>query len=176
MLLRSIDTRLGTRLSIRMSADSGGPLAHLSVRLQPPYALPQAQPAASDFGTRSHAKTWRRLTRLVDSVADVDGSGYGWRNWGEVVGIRWDSDDPSIRFSHAHLALQAAVEGVGIAMARRVLAADDLASGRLLRIAPTCPSVAARFAYYFVTRDEPDARGRTLISWLKAELAALETA
>jgi len=35
-------------------------------------------------------------------------------------------------------------------------------------------SVAARFAYYFVTRDEPDARGRTLISWLKAELAALE--
>ena len=88
--------------------------------------------------------------------------------------IRWDSDDPSIRFSHAHLALQAAMEGVGIAMARRVLAADDLASGRLLHTAPTCPSVAARFAYYFVTRDEPDARGRTLISWLKAELAALE--
>jgi LysR family glycine cleavage system transcriptional activator len=134
------------------------------------------QPAARDFGTRTHAKTWRRLTRLVDSVADVDGSGCGWRNWSEAVGIRWDSDDPSIRFSHAHLALQAAVEGVGIAMARRVLAADDLASGRLLRIARTCPTVPARFAYYFVTRDEPDARGHALASWLKAELAALEIA
>jgi LysR family transcriptional regulator, glycine cleavage system transcriptional activator len=108
----------------------------------------------------------------VDSLAEVDGSGSGWRNWGKVVGIGWDSDDPAIKFSHSYLALQAAVDGVGIVMARRVLAADDFASGRLVRLARTCPSIPARFAYYFVTRDEPDVHGRALVSWLKAQLAA----
>jgi LysR family glycine cleavage system transcriptional activator len=129
-------------------------------------------PAARDFGTPSQAKHWRGLTRLVDNIADVDGSGCGWRNWGESAGIAWDSDDPTIAFSHGYLALQAAAEGLGIALARRVLAADDLASGRLVRIAEGVPPVGARFAYYFVTRGEPDMRGRALASWLTSQLAA----
>ncbi len=134
-------------------------------------AFLERYPAARHFGSRQQMKAWRKLTRLVDSVADIDGSGCGWRNWGEIVGARWDSDAASVEFSHGHLALQAAAEGAGIALARRVLAADDLASGRLLRIARACPSVPARFAYYFVTREDPDARGRTLASWLKSQLA-----
>jgi LysR family glycine cleavage system transcriptional activator len=76
-----------------------------------------------------------------------------------------------VAFSHAHLAVQAAVEGIGIALARRVLAADDLARGRLQRLGPAVP---ARFAYYFVTRGEPDARGRSLASWFKTQLAATD--
>jgi LysR family transcriptional regulator, glycine cleavage system transcriptional activator len=127
-------------------------------------------PAARDFGTPARRKAWSTLTRIVDSVAEVDRSGCGWGNWGEAVGIRWDDGNPTVAFSHAHLALQAAAEGVGIALARRVLAADDLASGRLQRLGP---AVQARFAYYFVTtRGEPEARGRSLASWFKTQLAA----
>jgi LysR family glycine cleavage system transcriptional activator len=127
-------------------------------------------PVARHFGTRTEIRGWRGLTRLVDSVADVDGSGCGWSSWGDAVGIRWDSDDPTIGLSHGYLALQAAAEGAGIALARRVLAADDLASGRLLRLALTCPSVPARFSYYLVTPGEPDVRSRTLAAWLKSHL------
>lgn len=128
-----------------------------------------AHPAARDFGTPVRRKAWSTLTRIVDSVAEVDRSGCGWVNWGEAVGISWDDGDPTVTFSHSHLALQAAAEGIGIALARRVLAADDLASGRLQRLGPAVP---ARFAYYFVTRGEPDARGRSLAAWFKAQLAA----
>lgn len=128
-----------------------------------------AHPAARDFGTPTRRKAWSTLTRIVDSVAEVDRSGCGWGNWGEAVGIRWGEDESTVTFSHAHLALQAAAEGIGIALARRVLAADDLASGRLQRLGPAVP---ARFAYYFVTRGEPDARGRSLASWFKTQLAS----
>jgi LysR family glycine cleavage system transcriptional activator len=130
-----------------------------------------AHPAALDFGTRSQAKHWRGFTRLMDTVADVDGSGCGWRNWGEAVGVQWDVDDLTIAFSHGHLALQAASEGLGVALARRVLAADDLAKGRLVRVGRSFPSVPARFAYYFVTRGEPDARSRALAAWLSNRLS-----
>jgi LysR family glycine cleavage system transcriptional activator len=131
-----------------------------------------AHPAARGLGTPASRRVWSTLTRIVDSVAEVDRSGCGWRNWGEAVGLRWDDDDPTVAFSHGHLALQAAAEGIGIALARRVLAADDLASGRLQRLGYGLREVPARFAYYFVTRGEPDARGRSLASWLKTQLAA----
>lgn len=131
-----------------------------------------AHPAARDFGTPTRRKAWSKLTRIVDSVAEVDRSGCGWKNWGEAIGIHWDEGEPTVAFSHAHLALQAAAEGVGIALARRVLAADDLASGRLLRLGPAVP---AQFAYYFVTLGEPDARGHSLASWFKIQLAATGT-
>jgi LysR family transcriptional regulator, glycine cleavage system transcriptional activator len=115
---------------------------------------------------------WRGLMRLVDTVADEDGSGCGWRAWGERAQVRWDERAPSTAFSHAYLALQAAAEGQGIALARRVLAADDLTQGRLVRIARRMPAVPARFHYHFVTKGEPDARGRALVPWLQAALAA----
>ena len=95
-----------------------------------------------DLGTAAGRKAWSTLTRIVDSLAEVDRSGCGWRNWGEAVGIRWDDGNPTVAFSHAHLVLKAAAEGVGIALARRVLAADDLASGRLQRLGPAVPAVS----------------------------------
>jgi LysR family glycine cleavage system transcriptional activator len=107
----------------------------------------------------------------VDTVAEADGSGCGWRSWGEAAGMGWDSGSPTTEFSHAHLALQAAAEGLGIALARRVLAADDLASGRLVRVGHNLPTVPARFGYYFVTRGHPDAREQPLASWLRDQLA-----
>jgi LysR family glycine cleavage system transcriptional activator len=128
-----------------------------------------AHPAARDFGTATAREAWSTLTRIVDSVAEVDRSGCGWENWGEAFGISWEDGDGTVAFNHAHLALQAAAEGIGIALARRVLAADDLACGRLQRLGPAVP---ARFAYYFVTRGEPDARGHSLAAWFKTQLAA----
>lgn len=131
-------------------------------------ALLAANPAAGESNAAARRQAWRKLTRIVDPVAEMDRSGCGWRNWSDTQGVPLDEDVPNISFSHAHLALQAAVEGLGIAMARRVLVADDLAAGRLVRLGPAMP---ARFAYYFVTRDEPNVRSRMLAAWLQTQLA-----
>ena len=130
----------------------------------------KAHPAAADFGVPTRRKVWGLLPRLVDSVTDADGSGCDWGTWGKSVGLNWGDEDPTIVFSQGHLALQAAAEGMGVALARRVLAADDLASGRLVR-AGNDPPLPSRFGYYFVTRTDPDARSRSLAAWLKTQLA-----
>jgi LysR family glycine cleavage system transcriptional activator len=130
-----------------------------------------AHPVAADFGVPTRRKVWGLLPRLVDSVTESDESGCDWGTWGKSVGLSWSEEDPTIVFSQGHLALQAATEGMGVALARRILAADDLASGRLVRAGHGLLPLPARFGYYFVTRTEPDARARSLAAWLKTQLA-----
>jgi len=55
-------------------------------------------------------------------------------------------------FGQASVVLQAAIEGQGIALARGLLVADDLAAGRLVPC--TGPSFPSDFAYYFVWPEE----------------------
>jgi LysR family glycine cleavage system transcriptional activator len=45
--------------------------------------------------------------------------------------------------------LQAAMEGQGVALARSIMAHDDLASGRLVRLFPEC-ALPSALAYYVV--------------------------
>jgi LysR family transcriptional regulator, glycine cleavage system transcriptional activator len=131
----------------------------------------KAHPAAAEFGAPAGRNVWGLLPRLLDSVAESDGSGCDWGSWGKSVGLDWTEEDPTIVFSQGYLALQAAAEGMGIALARRILAADDLASGRLVRAGHGLPPSPTPFGYYFVTRGEPDVRARSLAAWLKAQLA-----
>ena len=55
----------------------------------------------------------------------------------------------SLTFSHAYLAIEAALAGDGVALARRSLVADDLARGRL--IAPFALAVPSGLSYWFVS-------------------------
>jgi LysR family glycine cleavage system transcriptional activator len=57
----------------------------------------------------------------------------GWRRWCEEAGVDGLDVDAGASFNDASLALQAAVDGQGVALGRLVLAADDLRSGRLVR-------------------------------------------
>lgn len=89
-------------------------------------------------------------TLLHDAVAARDGSGGGWADWFEGTGVPAPEAGP--RFTQAHLALQAAADGQGVALARASLVVDDLAAGRLVRLGER--SVPARFAYRLVGRPE----------------------
>ena len=108
---------------------------------------------------------------LYDSVAECDDSGTGWKSWLGHVGTA--SEDPRLgigpRFRHAHLAIEAALLGQGVALARTSLAGDDLASGRLVR--PLPKAAPASFRYFVVCR--PDVAQRRKIAcfreWLIAE-------
>jgi LysR family glycine cleavage system transcriptional activator len=108
---------------------------------------------------------------LHDSVAERDDSGTDWKSWLAHVGAASDDARLAIgpRFSHAHFAIEAALLGQGVAVARTSLAGDDLASGRLVRPLPQAAPTA--FRYFLVCR--PDVAQRRKIAcfrdWLIAE-------
>jgi LysR family glycine cleavage system transcriptional activator len=75
------------------------------------------------------------------------GSAKVWDRWFEQVGLKVASQ-PVASFSDAGLLLQAAEQGMGIALARELLAADALCDGRLVQLAPQTLSDEALYAYW----------------------------
>jgi len=93
-----------------------------------------------------------RLPRSVEALAQVvllRSPSQPWEEWFRAVGV---APPPAARrgpsFSEAALLLRAAVDGLGVALARSVLARPDLEAGRLVR--PVPQSVPAQYAYYVV--------------------------
>lgn len=71
-----------------------------------------------------------------------------WRAWLATAHITDIDADAGPRFSHESMALQAAVEGHGVALVRTYIAADDLAAGRLVR--PFAQTLPEEFGHYFI--------------------------
>ena len=80
-----------------------------------------------------------------------------WRMWLLAAGARDIDPTRGPKFSQSNLAIQAAIEGHGLALADQALVADDLAAGRLVK--PFALSLSTNFAYYLVcpefTADRP---------------------
>lgn len=96
-----------------------------------------------------------------------------WAEWLQSAGFPDVDAQRGPRFNHAAYAIQAAVEGHGVALASDVLVADDIAAGRLVH--PFGRGVSGRtpFAYYFVCPPHKLAyeRVRLFRDWLMSELA-----
>jgi len=97
----------------------------------------------------------------------------GWRNW--LLAAAVDGVDPERgpRFAQHSLMLEAAAQGHGVALASGILAADDLASGRLVRPFGSTGRMALGFAYYLAwsaSRRER-APARAFREWLLGEAA-----
>lgn len=71
-----------------------------------------------------------------------------WKMWLEMHGVRGVEPNRGPMFNDASMALNAAIEGQGVAMGRGELVAMDLAAGRLVR--PFDLTIPFRFAYYVV--------------------------
>lgn len=71
-----------------------------------------------------------------------------WPMWCRSAGIDDIDSQRGSRFSQTSLALQAAVQGHGVALLSFVLVADDLAEGRLVKL--FAASFPVEFCYYFV--------------------------
>jgi LysR family glycine cleavage system transcriptional activator len=95
----------------------------------------------------------RRLDDLRQHVAlhDVacDGAGDGWDGWLELAGSAGIVFKGHLTFSDSFLLLDAALNGLGIAMGRGLLVADDVAVGRL--VTPFDLRLSGDFAYWLVT-------------------------
>ncbi len=72
-----------------------------------------------------------------------------WRMWLLAAGVGHIDSERGPRFNQESMAFQAAIEGHGVALVRLVLAADDLAAGRLTR--PFELGLPTDFTYFAVT-------------------------
>jgi LysR family glycine cleavage system transcriptional activator len=105
---------------------------------------------------------------LLHALDDMD----DWRLWLRAAGAPGIDPMRGPKFESLPLALQAAISGTGIAISRGPLAAEYLATGRLVR--PFDLALPSECAYYFVvpevSAEQP--KIRAFRDWLLAEVTA----
>ncbi len=74
-----------------------------------------------------------------------------WKSWAEIVKLNRKQLSPEgTKFRDSAVLIAAAIDGQGVALARRILVQDDLDAGRLVRVDAT--SITLDRALYFVCR------------------------
>lgn len=173
-----IDLRIGAaRRHVDFAADDidlavrhgTGDWPHLHVtRLCPEWIFPVCSAALLSRGEPPHGPA--DLARLP-LLHDRDRA--PWRQWLSAFGPAPEDLEGPV-FSDTSLAIDAAVSGQGVALARSALAALDLAAGRLVR--PVAEALPAPFAYWIVCPKAEAARREVaqFRDWLLAQAAADE--
>lgn len=92
-----------------------------------------------------------RETLIHDLSMDSHTGFPTWDIWLEKAGVTGVATKRGMTINNSAAVLQAAIDGHGIALARSVMASDDLAAGRLVRLFPEI-TFASPLAYYVVYR------------------------
>jgi len=139
-------------------------------RLVPLSVTPLASPRLLAGRTLAPADL-RDFTLIHDDIGKLyDGRDF-WDLWLEAAGIARLRLKHGVHFSHTVLALEAAVEGVGVVATLPELARPQLEDGRLA--APFGLRVELPYAYYLVAREEALERSsvQTFLAWLREQAA-----
>ncbi|CAH0131674.1 HTH-type transcriptional regulator PerR [Roseomonas sp. CECT 9278] len=99
----------------------------------------------------------------------VTTAGEDWAAWTALRGLNPRDPSRGFRFDTIQLALDAAAQGLGLALARLPVCADDIASGRVRALDEP---VEGGTAYWLVTRPGllRQREGRLLAAWLREQL------
>jgi LysR family glycine cleavage system transcriptional activator len=117
-----------------------------------------------------HAADLINLPLIHDDAPERDPSCPTWGMWFAARGLRRADAERGLRFNQSSLAIEAAIGGKGLALAKRQLALGDIAEGRL--VAPLSEAEApVNFAYWLVwprgRRFEP--AQMAFLDWLRAQ-------
>ena len=143
------------------------------VRLFGDRTVPVCSPAlAEKYGPIRRAADIVKCPLLHDTYAEHNvhsDSGADWQTWLRRVGAGHVPNVGGLRFSNANLAIDAAANGLGVALARVSLLGSDLRTGRL--VCPLPFAAATNFSYYFLClpQRESDSRVRAFRDWLLEE-------
>ena len=97
---------------------------------------------------------------LNHALIHVTWSGQGvtwpdWTTWMQAAGVERFELKPGLHFEDSAFAIQAAIDGAGIALGDMSLVTDDLAAGRLVQPFDLAINGPPMFAYFLVTPLEP---------------------
>jgi LysR family glycine cleavage system transcriptional activator len=149
------------------------------IKLMSETVLPVMSPALLEERPMDGPEDLGQHTLLHDGSPDADESCPDWAMWLAARGVKGVDGGRGPRFSQSSLVIEGAVNGRGVALAKRALAQADIDAGRL--VCPFAISTDVDFAYYLV---HPKAKGRlpqvrAFSAWVQAEatahLAALDT-
>lgn len=119
-----------------------------------------------------HARDLAHATLIHDLSMDGQSGFPSWASWLQATGGQNVSTRRGLKINNSAAVLQAAIDGLGVALARSVMSQDDLASGRLVRLLPEV-RMASPLAYYVVygTSSAAKPRVKAFRDWLMAEVA-----
>jgi LysR family transcriptional regulator, glycine cleavage system transcriptional activator len=166
---RVLDLR-AERIDLAIRFGHGRYRGHVATFLMGDRVLPVCAPQlVTGRAVIARIDTLLELPLLHDTEAEGDGSLSDWHSWLDQLGRPDAHHRAGQRFSHAGLAIEAAVLGLGVALARLSLVTDYLAQGAL--ICPLALSTATAFSYHLVALPQvADLPEVVLFSdWLRTE-------
>ena len=98
-----------------------------------------------------------------------------WTRWLAAAGV---DAPPALRrqsFDHYYVCLQAACDGLGVALASPQLIRDEIESGRLVLPLPDVPAPARPYCWIVPDRRRNDDAAKAFCGWLELEAADLES-
>lgn len=106
---------------------------------------------------------------LHDDSTYSDGKNPHWSDWLAFAGVRDVDASRGLSFRPTHLAINAALDGLGVALAKDVWVDADIKAGRLIK--PFDLSLPVELAYYviYARNRANDERIRAFCDWLKSE-------
>ena len=129
--------------------------------------LPVCSPALLDRGALRVVADLERHTLLhVTSMPRL------WRDWLAASGHAGLQTAAALTLDHFYLSIQAAIDGLGVAMGPTALVGDDLAAGRLVAPFPDTSLPARAYFAYLPDREPREAEGDVFCAWL-AKMAAV---
>lgn len=92
-----------------------------------------------------------------------------WKPWFDVAGLDWSEPVTGHLFDNAYTVAEAAAAGLGVALARKLIATPLLVSGKLRELFPIRQK--APFTYQLLCRVAPHTNSivRDFVSWIKLE-------
>lgn len=167
----------GVDLAIRYGG--GGYAGLLSDRFLEETAFPVCAPAlAAEHGPLAEPADLARHTLLHVDWLDGGDMAVTWYMWLRAAGV--DNVDASRgpRFTADAMAVQAAIDGAGVALVSSAVVADDLAARRLVRPFPPTEHERTNFCYYLVRppANDRDPKVQAFRDWLLEEASAVRSA
>lgn len=123
------------------------------------WVVPVASPALLRQRPVRQARDLLRHTIIHCATRDGD-----WREWLALAGVNNFKPMGILRFEHLQFTLQAAVDGLGVALGPSALTAQDIAAGRLV-----VPLSAPRLTledYYYGVSDPANTTAVAFATWL----------
>lgn len=112
----------------------------------------------------------RHHTLLRDELANLGGDAPSWEFWARENNFSMPLPARSRSFGQSNMVIQAAIEGVGVALGREPLVIDALIDGRLVR--PFAETALSQLKYWLVCSHGMRASSKIqlFIDWISAEV------
>ncbi len=141
-------------------------------RLMPEHLFPVCSPSLRDGvpGLRTLSDLAHH-TVLQDENLNFGDSSPTWEFWAREAGVTLPEPMRTRRLGQSNLVIQAAIEGLGVALGREPLVVDALSQGKLVRPFPEI--VSSPLSYWLVCRSGmlESAKVQVFLAWIKAEAA-----